>query len=49
MTRRPNRPLMNLASADQSKIEWNPKKLSFVKGSGDLKWLTHDYRRPWKV
>jgi hypothetical protein len=41
--------LMNLAYAHQQKIDWNPEHLNFTKGSGDLKWLTRDYRGPWKV
>jgi len=41
--------LMNLAYAHQQKIGWNPEKLQFAKGSGEPKWLTRDYRRPWKV
>jgi predicted dehydrogenase len=41
--------LMNLAYAHQQKIEWNPEPLNFAKGSGDPKWLTRDYRSPWKV
>jgi predicted dehydrogenase len=41
--------LMNLAYAHQQKIEWDPEKMCFAKGSGDPKWLTRDYRSPWKV
>jgi hypothetical protein len=41
--------LMNLAYAHQQKIGWNPEKLHFAEGSGDPKWLTCDYCRPWKV
>jgi predicted dehydrogenase len=41
--------LMNLAYLHQQKIEWNPKRLAFAKGSGDPKWLTREYRSPWKV
>jgi hypothetical protein len=40
---------MNLAYAHQQKIEWDPEKMCFAKGSGDPKWLTRDYRSPWKV
>jgi len=39
--------LMNLAYLHQQKIEWDPEKLVFAKGSGDPKWLTRDYRSPW--
>lgn len=41
--------LMNLAYAHQQAIDWNPEKLNFANGSGDPKWLTRDYRGPWKV
>ena len=41
--------LMNLAYAHRTKIDWDPEKLQFAKGSGDAKWLTRDYRGPWKV
>ena len=41
--------LMNLAYAHQQKIEWDPERLDFARGSGDPKWLTRDYRSPWKV
>jgi predicted dehydrogenase len=41
--------LMNLAYAHHQKIEWNPEQLAFAKGSGDAKWLTREYRSPWKV
>jgi len=41
--------LMNLAYLNHQKIEWDPERLAFVQGSGDPKWLTRDYRSPWKV
>jgi len=41
--------LLNLAYQHHQKIEWNPKKLAFAKGSGDPQWLTREYRAPWKV
>lgn len=41
--------LMNLAYLHRQKIKWDPAKLTFAKGSGDPKWLTRDYRAPWKV
>jgi len=41
--------LLNLAYQHHQKIEWNPKQLAFAKGSGDPKWLTREYRAPWKV
>jgi len=41
--------LMNLAYLHHQKIEWNPEQLAFARGGGDAKWLTRDYRSPWKV
>lgn len=41
--------LMNLAYYHGQKIQWDPKKFAFVGGTGDPKWLTRDYRGPWKV
>jgi predicted dehydrogenase len=41
--------LMNLAYLNHQKIQWDPQKLAFARGSGDPKWLTRDYRSPWKV
>ncbi len=40
---------MNLAYAHQQKTGWNPEKLNFAKRAGDPKWLTRNYRGPWKV
>lgn len=41
--------LMNLAYLHHQSIDWNPEQMAFAKGSGDPKWLTRDYRSPWKV
>jgi hypothetical protein len=41
--------LMNVAYLNHQKVQWDPAKLAFAKGSGDPKWLTRDYRGPWKV
>ncbi|MCX7825394.1 MAG: Gfo/Idh/MocA family oxidoreductase [Verrucomicrobiae bacterium] len=41
--------LMNLAYYHGQKIKWDPKKFAFVGGTGDPKWLTRDYRSPWKI
>jgi predicted dehydrogenase len=41
--------LMNLAYLHHRKIKWDPVQLAFAKGSGDPKWLTRNYRAPWKV
>ncbi|HOX01109.1 MAG TPA: Gfo/Idh/MocA family oxidoreductase [Candidatus Paceibacterota bacterium] len=41
--------LMNLAYLHHQKIDWNPDRLQFAKGSGNPQWLTRDYRKPWQV
>lgn len=41
--------LMNQAYYNHAKILWDPEKLCLRGGSGDPKWLTRDYRAPWKV
>jgi hypothetical protein len=41
--------LMNQAYLHNQKIKWDPKKFAFTGGTGDPKWLTRDYRGPWKV
>ncbi len=41
--------LMNQSYYHGQKIKWNPKKFTFVGGTGDPKWLTRDYRGSWKV
>ena len=41
--------LMNLAYLHHQEIGWDPEKLSFTQNSGDPKWLTREYREPWKV
>lgn len=41
--------LLNLAYRHHQEIGWNPEQLSFATGGGDLKWLTREYRGPWKV
>jgi hypothetical protein len=41
--------LMNQAYYNHSVIKWKPKKMRFASGSDDPKWLTRDYRAPWKV
>ena len=41
--------LMNLAYYHGQKLKWDPAKFAFVGGTGDPKWLTRDYRSPWKV
>ena len=41
--------LMNLAYYHGRKIKWDPAKFAFTSGTGDPKWLTRDYRKPWAV
>ncbi len=41
--------LMNLTYFYGQKLKWDPKKFAFLKGTGNPKWLTRDYRGPWKV
>ncbi|MEI7728296.1 MAG: Gfo/Idh/MocA family oxidoreductase [Verrucomicrobiota bacterium] len=41
--------LMNQAYYNNKKIKWDPKKLAFADSTSDPKWLTRDYRSPWKV
>ena len=41
--------LMNLAYYHGQKIKWDPARAVFAGGTGNPKWLTRDYRSPWKV
>ena len=41
--------LMNQAYYNGQKIKWDPAKFAFIGGTGDPKWLTRDYRKPWSV
>jgi predicted dehydrogenase len=41
--------LLNQAYYNHQAIKWDPAKLAFASGSGNPKWLTRDYRSPWKV
>jgi len=41
--------LMNQAYYKGRKILWDPAKFEFTGGTGDPKWLTRNYRSPWKV
>jgi len=41
--------LLNLAYLHRQNIDWDPARLTFAKGSGDPRWLTRDYRPPWKI
>ncbi|MGE5612008.1 MAG: Gfo/Idh/MocA family protein [Bacillota bacterium] len=41
--------LMNQAYYHNQKLKWDPAKFAFVDGTGDPKWLTRDYRNPWKI
>ncbi len=41
--------LLNQAYYNHEVIKWDPAKLRFAGGTGNKKWLTRDYRSPWKV
>ena len=41
--------LISLAYYHGKTIKWDPKLLSFEKGSGDSKWLHNEYRGGWKL
>jgi hypothetical protein len=41
--------LMNQVYYHGQKVQWDPAKFAFTGGTGDPKWLTRDYRSPWKV
>ena len=41
--------LVNLTYYHHQSLKWDPKTEQFVGGTGDAKWLTYDYRQPWKV
>src|ERR1035437_158413 len=41
--------LMNQSYYHHAKLQWDPAKFEFTGGTGDPKWLTRDYRSPWKV
>ncbi len=41
--------LVNLAYYHHQRMKWDPKKQQFAGGTGDPKWLTKEYRTPWKL
>src|SRR5581483_10794948 len=41
--------LVNLAYHHNQSFKWDPKTEHFAGGTGDTKWLTRDYREPWKL
>jgi predicted dehydrogenase len=41
--------LMNQSYYNHARFTWDPAKFAFTGGTGDPKWLTRDYRRPWTV
>src|SRR5262245_17851363 len=41
--------LVNMAYNYNQRLKWNPAKLEFVGGTGDVKWLDVPYRDPWKL
>jgi predicted dehydrogenase len=41
--------LMNIAYLNDVKLDWDPQRFAFTKGTGNPNWLTRKYRGPWKV
>lgn len=41
--------LVNIAYFYGKALKWDPAKEQFVGGTGDPKWLTREYRAPWKL
>jgi predicted dehydrogenase len=41
--------LVNLAYYHGQKMSWDPKAEKFTNNTGDPKWLTKEYRAPWKL
>jgi predicted dehydrogenase len=41
--------LINLAYFYGQPLKWDPSKEQFAGGTGDPKWLTREYRAPWKL
>ncbi|MCK5565683.1 MAG: Gfo/Idh/MocA family oxidoreductase [Planctomycetes bacterium] len=41
--------LLNQVYYNNQKIDWDPQKIAFAKGTGNPKWLTRNYRSPWRV
>ena len=41
--------LLNLGYYHGQRIQWDPATNNFTGGTGDPKWLTREYRDPWKV
>jgi predicted dehydrogenase len=41
--------LLNFGYRYGQAVKWDPVKEEFTSGTGDPKWLTRDYRDPWRV
>jgi predicted dehydrogenase len=41
--------LMNQGYYHHARFTWDPIRFKFTGGTGDPRWLTSDYRRPWSV
>jgi len=41
--------LINQSYYHHAHLKWNPAQFKFTGGTGDPKWLTRDYRKPWTV
>ena len=41
--------LMNQSYYHHAGFKWDPARFTFTGGTGDPRWLTREYRRPWSV
>jgi predicted dehydrogenase len=41
--------LINQSYYHHAHLKWNPATFEFADGTGDVAWLTRDYRAPWSV
>ncbi len=41
--------LLNQSYYHHAHLKWDPAKFVFTGGTGNPKWLTRDYRKPWSV
>ena len=41
--------LINQSYYHHAHLKWNPAQFKFTGGTGDPKWLTRGYRKPWTV
>jgi len=41
--------LINQSYYHHARLKWDPANFQFVGGTGDVAWMTRDYRSPWSV